>query len=359
VRCPWCLHGIVPGAGECLNASRDRLGTHWDIDGRHGVAARSVWRCPSAEAFFAHPPLKPAELKALYAHYHGARGGQYLAARARAQSAYIEPFLRGANRANATVLEVGCATGALLAALAAPGRRMLCFEQSGAAAVAEKSVRAAGARSVAVIRSPWDASSPLLAPGVDLFVSSHALEHMADLCTFLREVYAVLRSPYSPISPPLPSSYLVSHHLRSCPLISPHIPSTFPHTPSSQVHAVLRPGGLFFSELPNNHLGYVKWQLGGNRALQRTANFHVTQNTPQSMLAYMEATGFRLVDLQLVGSDHAPEADGRHIRFVWGKPRHDATRGSCGGHCHAYTQQLLAPLARRVGGAPPGCAPPG
>ena len=74
----------------------------------------------------------------------------------------------------------------------------LLFEQSAAAAVAEKSVCAAGARSVTVVRSLWNASSALLAGGVDLFVSSHALGHMADLCVFLREVHRVLRPGYTP-----------------------------------------------------------------------------------------------------------------------------------------------------------------
>ena len=282
VRCPWCLRELARGADECLDAGRDRVGQHWDIDGKYGVAPRHVWRCPRVGGvYFADPVATSAELARLYAHYHGAAPSPFLAIRAKSQAMYLKRFLP--QSAGRTVVEIGCASGKLLAELASQRlvSNVVCFEQSGEAKAAEQAVRAAGARSVKVVQSLWNASSDDLSDGFDLFVSSHALEHTPDLCEFLAQVYRALR-----------------------------------------------PGGKFFSEIPNTTDEYVKWQVKYPHPRRSGAmDFHITHLTPRGLTAYMEATGFQLVDMETVNTNpQHTVANG--IRFVWFKPRHPPTRAA-------------------------------
>jgi SAM-dependent methyltransferase len=285
VRCPWCLRELAPGADECLDAGRDRVGRHWDINGQYDVAPRHVWQCPSVGGvYFADPVATPAELGKLYAHYHGAARGPRLAIRAKSQAMYLKRFLP--QSAGRTVVEIGCASGALLAELASHRvvSDVVCFEQSGEAKAAERAVRAAGARSVKVVQSLWDANSDALSGGFDLFVSSHALEHVPDLCEFLAQVYRALR-----------------------------------------------PGGYFFSEFPNSTDEYIKWQVKYPRPTKRggAMDFHITHLTPRGLTAYMEATGFQLVDMETVNTgSQRTVANGSGLRFVWRKPSHPPTRAA-------------------------------
>lgn len=291
VRCPWCLRGSVPGAGACLDPRSQRVTRHWDINGSWGVAPRYVWHCPHADTYFTHPGLQPAELGVLYAHYSGQADARLAETRARSQAEYVRALVPSLRR-GAVVAEAGCSFGQLLAQLSAPDRNLVCFEPSAThAPVAAKRLAATHPHSAHVVRSMYNASSEHLREGIDLFVSSHVLEHVADLCTFLRELYARMR-----------------------------------------------PGGHVFSEVPNNIDAYVRWQGTQRRT---TANYHVNLFTPQSALAYMSAAGFRLVDMQLAGRSCAgrgaggtpcptkefpitqfpPRGNGQFLRFVFAKPQ--------------------------------------
>jgi ubiquinone/menaquinone biosynthesis C-methylase UbiE len=145
---------------------------------------------------------------------------------------------------------------------------MMCFEATpGFVSQARENVRKAGAHSVEIKQSIWNASA-LQKNSVDLFMSSHVLEHLPDLCTFLAELYDAMK-----------------------------------------------PGGAVFTEVPNHNKAYIKKVLGGV--------FHLTLPTPQGFMNAMTAAGFVPVVETLVGNDEYNAVPyGYHIRSVFTKPPH-------------------------------------
>lgn len=271
VRCPVCLRKPSRGAAACLSASAHRIGPHPDITGEWGVPAREVWHCPESDAYFTHPTLSAAELDTLYTH-HYADQNPSTKPRSVAQAAYIEGLAIGERKAHrlpspATIVEMGCSTGRLLASFAAPGRTLVCFEPSEKHATeARERLSATDASAAHVVRGLFDPDSPLLRAGIDLFLSSHVLEHVPDVCAFLQTLYAKVR-----------------------------------------------PGGLVFTEVPNHVDGAVRHDFKGL--------YHVSLPTPTSLHAYMQAAGFRLIDMQLVGKDERPRGHGFHLRSLYLRPR--------------------------------------
>jgi SAM-dependent methyltransferase len=116
-----------------------------------------------------------------------------------------------------------------------------------------------------VLRMMLRPELPQLRDGTDLFMSSHVLEHVPDLCLLLSELFSLLK-----------------------------------------------PGGFVFAEVPNHWASKVETFLGGV--------YHVTLHTPRGLHAYLAATGFRLVDLQLVDGSNSVKGDGKSIRALFQKP---------------------------------------
>ncbi|KAJ1640016.1 S-adenosyl-L-methionine-dependent methyltransferase [Pavlovales sp. CCMP2436] len=281
-RCPACLVPRADGGNVSCLDSTSLVRVHKDILGpkvqrmsrrvvvrssreRKLVGARYIWYCKAADVYFTHPPLSQTELSTLYSTYHSQKVSELARPRAEKQFQYVRGLLGNRLPPNATVVEAGCSWGLLLSTFAAPGRKLVCFEPgesfSSTAAVLE---RTSASRST-LIPGFFDANAQELKNGIDLFLSSHMLEHIGDLCSFLAVLFEKMN-----------------------------------------------PGGFVFSEVPNHSNAYAEEVIGGT--------FHLTLPTPRSFVAYFYAAGFRLVDLQLVDRSDNPAGNGFHMRSVFMKP---------------------------------------
>jgi 2-polyprenyl-3-methyl-5-hydroxy-6-metoxy-1,4-benzoquinol methylase len=167
-------------------------------------------------------------------------------------------------------MEVGCAKGFLLSRVSASAliTNAICFEATpGFAEHAKANVQEIKGVHATIFPDTWNASI-IDHNSIDLFISSHVLEHFADLCQFLKELYDRMK-----------------------------------------------PGGVVFSEVPNHTPKYVSETFGGQ--------FHLTLTTHRGHLLLMEAVGFQMVDMTLIGQDERTAyPNGYHIRSIFVKPPH-------------------------------------
>jgi len=256
---------------------KHKIRRHKDCYGQGAgpLCHRHIWECPGAGMYFTSPVVTEPELKDMYSdHYHDQAQLNESSLRVQGQFAFIEQYVIKNDKyqfpLSGTIMEIGCAEGFLLARLSTAQRKIRCFEATpGFHTIAEKNIRQAGATDVVVYPRVWDVS---LVPkeSVDLFVSSHVLEHIPDLCVFFKELFEVMR-----------------------------------------------PGGAVFTEVPNHNEKYVKTVLGGK--------FHLTLPTPHGFMNIMTAVGFVPVIESLVGADEFnPVPYGYHIRSIFTKPPHPA-----------------------------------
>mmetsp|Transcript_49524 Transcript_49524/g.138665 ORF Transcript_49524/g.138665 Transcript_49524/m.138665 type:complete len:331 (-) Transcript_49524:87-1079(-) len=272
VRCPACLRDAYSG---CLDRAAHYVRPHKDCDTGKALCSREVWECPNSGVFFTYPMLSPAEISDLYANSYTDQAKMTSTSDPRIDNQYqfiVNNVLEDSKvrpQNIKTIVEIGCASGFLMAKMASVDRRMVCFEPDpDYAPMAKTHILAAGATDVQVIQSPWD-KTKLPPGGIDIFMSSHVLEHTADTCAFLAELYTSMN-----------------------------------------------PGGVVFTELPNHTRDYVKTTFGGQ--------FHLTLPTEKGFLNLMEAAGFKLVTMSLYGSDDSlVMANGAHIRSVFVKPTWD------------------------------------
>jgi len=239
-----------------------RVRLHKDINGQNGVTERHIWRCDVVEGFFTHPPLSRTELDMLYQTYHGQARRTLATSRVIHQAFFIKQVLHNNLNPNATVVEAGCSFGYLLSKFGAPGRQLICFKP-GAAFFKPTDTLLHGTNASRSRLNPtmFDAAAPELAGGIDLFLSSHVLEHIGDLCTFLSTLYAKMND-----------------------------------------------NGFVFTEVPNHDLEYVTVEQGGT--------YHLTLLTPSSLLAYFSSAGFSLVAMNVADQRDLPRGGGFHIRAV-------------------------------------------
>lgn len=124
-----------------------------------------------------------------------------------------------------SILELGCSYGFLLKEIlqrlpVSTSAQLNCIEPSLAFSEKAQKTLASLNATFSLVNRTWNAS--LLRVGsIDLFMSSHVLEHMPNLCIFLKELHGTLAS-----------------------------------------------GWLFFSEVPNHSHRYLKTKFGGD--------FHLT-----------------------------------------------------------------------------------
>jgi SAM-dependent methyltransferase len=116
------------------------------------------------------------------------RMGRWRAIGARSKAAHVETLCRRADLRPATVVEIGCGDGAVLAELAHRGWTVDGFE------LAENAARRARERGVARKVETFDGEHvPAEADEYDLAVLSHVLEHVPDPLPLLREAARVAR----------------------------------------------------------------------------------------------------------------------------------------------------------------------
>lgn len=278
VMCPSCLRSFYDG---CLLPAH-KIRKHKDCvqygKGHGPLCDKFVWECPRAGVWFTAPTPSASELSLLYSTKYSYKDSmsQLTSAspRVRGQTRFIQEHVLNNPKfkfnPRPTLLEVGCAAGSLLAALSSASTEAICFEASpGLVDKVKANVRAAGARSVVVFRSIWNASL-VQKNSVDLFITSHVVEHIPDVCVYFKQVFDVMK-----------------------------------------------PGGAVFTEIPNHNLEYVKTSGDGM--------FHLFYPTPEGFMHLMRASGFVPVVEALIGSDDflaVPE--GFHIRSIHVKPPHPA-----------------------------------
>lgn len=211
-----------------------------------------MYRCADLGVFFTHPTV-PANLVArLYANQkvHTATLPLKRVPRVLAQHRYIQEHLYQLPD-RAVIVEVGCSTGWLLRAFDRPGRTLVCFEPDASTALQANASLTFGTRSrVHVLRETFSREALEAALGaaaqINLFLSSHVLEHLPDMCKF-----------------------------------------------TSTLHGKMAPGGAVFTELPNDTQEHVV-------SSKRDSQFHLSMTTPGGWLRVMELAGFVLGDLRTV-----------------------------------------------------------
>lgn len=275
VQCPWCVRNFHTG---CARRIRKR---HKDCYLDRRLCTRDVYECPNTDAMFTHPLLTEVELQAIYKSHRSARSARSQALRAIHQAEWLGRHQNASFGGtplppNAMVVEAGCSTGELLRRFGAADRHLVCFEPQGSnAATASLRARLSGKHQfpASVINSVFSVraynASDMGAKKIDLFMSSHVLEHVPDLCTFLHELFAVMA-----------------------------------------------PGGAVFSELPNHDRRFVQTVRGWHGGV-----FHVTYPTPRSLMLMMESVGFRLGLLQTTyGGEEGVANSGMFLRALFFKP---------------------------------------
>mmetsp|Transcript_6792 Transcript_6792/g.21771 ORF Transcript_6792/g.21771 Transcript_6792/m.21771 type:complete len:524 (-) Transcript_6792:195-1766(-) len=270
-RCPYCLR-----QADCLHSTHVVARPHPDCKaGRHQLLCnRSLYECPGAGVIFTHPTLTVNEIGSLYANVYQQQNSMSLDpenVRAVQQAEYVKQFASPLPK-NALVVEVGCAAGHLLRRFAADAR-LLCLEPSRSYhELASRTLASAGARSWQAKRETWSLDSARQFGPIHLFLSSHVLEHVADLCTFAAELYSAMA-----------------------------------------------PGGWVFSEVPT-------WTAKASSEMRmpwthpHLTHFHLTMATPAGFVSLMTSAGFRLADLQTLSGFHRRGGEGGWLRTVFYKP---------------------------------------
>lgn len=249
------------------------------MNGQGVLCNRSVWECPNTGVWFTVPSLTKAEIDALYRfEYSGQARLNPNSPRISAQFSYVKDFiLENANYARTTgertkfnFLEIGCASGYLLKKLAPYATELTCFEPSPHFATAAEELLLANNTDLPTRVFPSNWNAELIAPSsVDVFLSSHVLEHIPDLCTFFSELFEKMK-----------------------------------------------PGGAVFSEVPNHNTEYIATTFGGQ--------FHVTLFDARGWILMMENSGFQLMHLTKTGENELATPNGIRMRSIFTKPRHPA-----------------------------------
>ena len=108
-----------------------------------------------------------------------------------------------------------------------------------------------------------------------MFMSSHVLEHMPDLCAFTRQLFAAMA-----------------------------------------------PGGAVFTEVPNVTPAWLRAQSSqGIMPKSGGGPFHISWATPTGLLRYFESAGFKLGTLETFeGYEASTKPNGLWIRAVFYRP---------------------------------------
>lgn len=274
VRCPSCLQRIH---GNCLNKSA-YVRKHPDCfrAGSGALCNRSVWACPNTGVWFTWPMLTGVEVEKMYRHEYNGQSITNLEPKSQRMSAqykYIRELILdnrnyGSEGVKYHILEIGCAGGYLLQMLAPWSSMLTCFEPSPRYSELAKNVLLTNATNidVRVFASNWNASM-ISDSSIDIFISSHVLEHIPDLCLFFTQLYERMK-----------------------------------------------PGGAVFSEVPSHNHDVVATTFGGM--------FHVTLFDARGWILMMEAVGFELMHIEKTGANERTVPNGYHIRAIFTKPGH-------------------------------------
>ena len=208
-RCPSCLdpsqsclgppHTVFQVLPECIATALLHNVTAAIRPEENPLCRRSMFNCPTTGVLVSLPLLTNEELGPLYDKHYTGQAANPKKGRWEQQAKLISQFTHG--RRNLTVVEMGCGHGYMLSHLAtrAQFQSIICFEPDGkmmpdltqAFRRMPKDVRATV---VPALFTDLDAGVDV-APdsSVDVFASSHVLEHVADPCEWLGRVRRILR----------------------------------------------------------------------------------------------------------------------------------------------------------------------
>jgi len=284
VSCPRCL--MQPSGPVAHGTCAWRLKPHKDCRLERSFCSRSIYECPGTDFFFTHPVLTSAELGHAYSTHHTA--SQASGGRSADQGEFVSLHL--AKRLSQqgrpmSIVEMGCSNSAgIVKQFGGPNRTLICYEPSCGrkceeklGPILKKASHGAGGASHHAIGGLFNASEHLARFGpIDLFLSSHVIEHLPDLCDF-----------------------------------------------TSDLFTAMAPGGAVFTEVPNSNRGTV---LHTSRSLWQGGFFHISLPTPRSMVMIMESAGFRLGVVETVACSSATSCglaaavNGGAIRSLFYKP---------------------------------------
>ena len=185
----------------------------------------------------------------------------------------------------ARIVEVGCSHGHLLGSFAGPHRKLVGFEPTPAlrhSAITHLNALNGSSRVHETTWSSKTASVLARNGGIDLFMSSHVLEHVPDLCSFTKELFAAMA-----------------------------------------------PGGAVFTEVPNVTPAWLRAERQqGIMPKSGGGPFHISWVTPMGLLRYFQSAGFQPGTLETFeGYEASTRPNGLWIRAVFYKP---LARGSAG-----------------------------
>lgn len=263
MQCPVCFGERT----SCLG-SEHYIRRHRDCQKSNLLCKTSVWYCPYSSMYFTWPILTTEEISYLYSHKYS--GQKHLKEGHPRIASQVEFILEGMQKINfkkgyLRIVELGCSYGFLLKKLQAtilPNARkhLVCVEPSRAFASQAQQRLADTNATVEVVHSTWN-SDAVANNSIDLFVSSHVLEHLPDICGFFKDL-----------------------------------------------HSKLSPGGLIFSEVPNHSLKYLQRIFGGE--------YHLTFPTAAGMEVVVSNSGFQMLDIKVFSDYWRASPNGKWIRFL-------------------------------------------
>mmetsp|Transcript_114520 Transcript_114520/g.220578 ORF Transcript_114520/g.220578 Transcript_114520/m.220578 type:complete len:471 (+) Transcript_114520:256-1668(+) len=199
---PTCLAppGFCLTRHHVVQRSRPESRDFWQFQGR------SIYQVPKGgelDLMVTLPLLTTDELWELYSvsDFHPQRNLTHMWRRAAEQALMIENYIRTFNmQLKLNIVEMGCGAGYLLRQLrvwALDGGQLTCFETDPAILSSlsrqfEEARREYPRLRIKLVPEMMDWNQ-LEDSSVDLFMSSHALEHVPDLCVFLEGVMRVLK----------------------------------------------------------------------------------------------------------------------------------------------------------------------
>jgi len=276
VPCPACLSSI----SQCGRQIRE---VHKDCRVSKLLCTRGVWECPATGFFWTYPMLTDEQLGGLYSNHSGGMTRSLSSTHPRivGQYAFITQHAHEQlGRQELVVVEIGCNQGVLLAMFGGPGRTLVCFEHSfqsspSRMASVKASLEATGSRAF-VFDSGFSVHTLQASVGrsIDLFLSSHVLEHLPDLCSFFANLFIVMSSR-----------------------------------------------GAVFSEIPNHSAKIVRTLRGWRGGL-----FHISYPTPRSLLLIMEQSGFQFGAMRSLNSYNTTGINGGLFRSMLFRPARHAHR---------------------------------
>ena len=244
-------------SAECR---RDPACTAWNV-----FCNASLYQCPQSGLIFTYPLPTTSQLSDCYSmHYTGQATLRLNHPRVVSQHAFVQKYLSGTLQ-SLRIAEMGCAAGYLLHQFMRDNNTLECFELSPSHHAIFVETMQTYARAV-LHKSLFD-KSQLPKDSIDLFLSSHVVEHIPDPCSLLKDIFYVLKS-----------------------------------------------GGYMFHEIPQQNRHQILRRQGGT--------FHTTFWTPESVRSIFSDAGFEHVAIETF-SDHEtvdPTGRGRWIRTIWRKP---------------------------------------